>query len=268
VPDRNRLDGKVAVVTGASSGHGRAIALELARQGAVVFCLDLRKQALSKGFEDDIAVDTDDVIKGFGGQAEFIQADITRATDLDAAVDRAVKLHGHLDVWINNAGVFIRSASVVDETEDEFTKTITINLTGTWLGCKSAIRQMQSQDVNGRSRGKIVNIGSIAAVIGQPNLNSYSASKAAVHQMTRCLAIECAPLAINVNAVAPGYFPTAMNRVFWDDPDALAQVKKLHPWPEMGTPADVGAAVAFLASPGADWITGAVLPVDGGVLAK
>lgn len=268
MPDRNRLEGKVAAVTGASSGHGRAIALELACQGAAVSCLDLRKQALSQGFENDIAIDTDDVIKGFGGQAEFIQADITRAADLDGAVDRTVKRHGHLDIWVNNAGVFIRNASVVDETEDEFTKTIAINLTGTWLGCKSAVRQMQSQEINGRSRGKIVNIGSIAAVIGQPNLNSYSASKAAVHQMTRCLAIECAPLAINVNAVAPGYFPTAMNRVFWDDPESLAHVKKLHPWPEMGTPADVGTAVAFLASPDADWITGAVLPVDGGVLAK
>jgi NAD(P)-dependent dehydrogenase (short-subunit alcohol dehydrogenase family) len=89
-----------------------------------------------------------------------------------------------------------------------------------------------------------------------------------VHNLTRALAIECAPLKINVNAIAPGYFPTAMNRGFWEDPEALAGIRQFHPWPELGDPADVGAAVAFLASDAAQWITGAILPVDGGVLAK
>jgi NAD(P)-dependent dehydrogenase (short-subunit alcohol dehydrogenase family) len=161
-----RLQNRAAVVTGSSSGHGRAIALRLAREGATVVCLDVRKSALTEGFEEDIDVDTDAVIQGHGGHAEFIETDVT-----------------------------------------------------------------------------------------------------AVHNLTKALAIECAPSAINVNAIAPGYFPTAMNRVFWDNPDALAGVKELHPLP-LGTPDDIAAAVAFLASDDAAFITGTILPVDGGVLAK
>jgi hypothetical protein len=263
-----RSSGKVAVVTGASSGHGRAIALALARDGAAVVCADLRKAALPHGFEDDIGTDTDDLVRGRGGKAAFIVADVTRAADLDAAAALAVAQFGRLDIWVNNAGIFMGLASVVDETEEQFARTVAVNLTGTWLGCKAAVRQMRGQDPAGRSRGKIVNIGSIAGEIGQTNIGGYSASKGAVHNLTRNLAIECAPLAINVNAVAPGYFPTAMNRAFWDDPASLAHIRQFHPWPEMGTPADIGAAVAFLASADADWITGAILPVDGGVLAK
>jgi NAD(P)-dependent dehydrogenase (short-subunit alcohol dehydrogenase family) len=263
-----RLAGKVAAVTGSSSGHGRAIALALAQDGASVVCSDLRKSALPHGFDAQIDVDTDQLILSAGGQADFVQANVTAAADVEAVVARAVEHFGRLDVWVNNAGIFNGVASIIDETEEGLVKTLQVNLIGTWLGCKAAIRQMREQDVRGRSRGKIINIGSIAAEIGQPDLAGYSASKAAVHHLTRCLAIECAPLAININAIAPGYFATAMNRSFFDDPKAVEHIKQLHPWPELGTPADIGAAVAFLASDDAGWITGAILPVDGGVLAK
>lgn len=127
---------------------------------------------------------------------------------------------------------------------------------------------MRNQQIQGRSRGRIVNIGSIAGAIGQADLGAYSASKGAVHNLTRALAIECAPLQINVNAVAPGYFATAMNRGFFEDPEAVKQIRDFHPWPELGTPADIGAAVTFLASEDAAWITGSILPVDGGVIAR
>jgi NAD(P)-dependent dehydrogenase (short-subunit alcohol dehydrogenase family) len=262
------LVGRVAAVTGSSSGHGRAIARALAAAGAAVVCSDLRREPLPAGFEEDIDQTTDEVIVAGGGQASFVRADVTVAAELDAVAREATSQFGRLDIWVNNAGIFVRNASVVDETEEEFDRTLAVNLKGTWLGCKAALRAMREQEPVGPARGRIINIGSIAGDIGQADLGSYSASKGAVHNLTRALAIECAPLKINVNAIAPGYFPTAMNRGFWEDPEALAGIRQFHPWPELGDPADVGAAVAFLASDAAQWITGAILPVDGGVLAK
>lgn len=262
-----RLQHRVAVVTGSSSGHGRAIALRLAREGATVMCLDVRRSALPQGFEEDIGVDTDEVIRAHGGVAEFVEADVTSGAALQLAVDRTVEAFGRVDVWINNAGVFLGLTSVLDETEQNFDRTVEINLKGTWLGCRAALSRMRRQDVEGRSRGRIVNVGSIAGEIGQADIGAYSASKGAVHNLTRALAIECAPAQINVNAIAPGYFPTAMNRAFWDDPESLAGVQALHPLP-LGTPDDIAAAAAFLASDDAAFITGVILPVDGGVLAK
>jgi NAD(P)-dependent dehydrogenase (short-subunit alcohol dehydrogenase family) len=262
-----RLAHRVAIVTGSSSGHGRAIALRLAREGAAVICLDVRKSALPQGFEEDIDVDTDELIRSGGGLAEFVETDVTSAAALDRAADRAVEAFGRLDVWVNNAGVFLGLRSLLDETEQGFDRTVEINLKGTWLGCRAAVSRMRAQDIQGRSRGRIVNVGSIAGEIGQADIGAYSASKGAVHNLTRALAIECAPSLINVNAIAPGYFPTAMNRAFWDDPEALAGVEALHPLP-LGTPEDIAAAAAFLASDDAAFITGTILPVDGGVLAK
>jgi NAD(P)-dependent dehydrogenase (short-subunit alcohol dehydrogenase family) len=261
------LDGRVALVTGSSSGHGRAIALRLAAEGAAVVCLDVRKSALPAGFEDDIDVDTDDVIRDGGGRAEYVEADITSGAALEDAADRAVSSFGRLDVWVNNAGVFLGLTSLLDENEERFDQTVEVNLKGTWLGCRVAVARMRDQEVIGRSRGRVVNVGSIAGEIGQADIGAYSASKGAVHNLTRALAIECAPALINVNAIAPGYFPTAMNRAFWDDPASLAAVEELHPLP-LGTPDDIAAAAAFLASDDAAFITGAILPVDGGVLAK
>lgn len=262
-----RLLDRVAVVTGSSSGHGRAIAFRLAREGAAVLCLDLRRSALPDGFEPDIDVDTDSVIESHGGRAEFVETDVTSAQALESAADRAVEAFGRIDVWINNAGTFMGLASIDQETDDQFDRTVEINLKGTWLGCRAAASRIRTQEVQGRSRGRIVNIGSIAGEFGQADICGYASSKGAVHNLTRNLAIELAPLQVNVNAVAPGYFPTAMNRAFWDDPETLAGVEALHPLP-LGVPDDVAAAVAFFASDDAAFITGAVLPVDGGVLAR
>lgn len=230
-------------------------------------CVDLRKSALPSGFEPDIEVDTDDVILQSGGRAEYVEADVTCSSALKRAAARTVELFGRLDVWVNNAGTFMGLNSLLDEREETFDLTLAVNLKGTWFGCRAAVAQMSQQELEGRSRGRIVNIGSIAGEIGQANISAYSASKGAVHNLTRALAIECAPLQINVNAVAPGYFPTAMNRLFWDDPETLDAVRALHPLP-LGTPSDIAAAVAYLASDDAAFVTGVILPVDGGVLAK
>lgn len=263
----SELTDHAAVVTGSSSGHGRAIALALADAGASVVCFDLRKQAAPNGYEPDIDIDTDDLIRRRGGKAEFLQADVTELDDHMAAARLSVEAFGRVDVYVNNAGAFLGNYSIVDEPVEVWERTLKINLTGTWLGCKAAVTFMRTQEPLGRSRGKIVNVGSIAGAIGQADLGSYSASKGAVHNLTRALAIECAPLRINVNAIAPGYFPTAMNRAAFDDPDTFAKVLAMHPWPELGVPGDVASAVRFLGSDAADWITGTILPVDGGFTA-
>lgn len=260
------LDGSVAVVTGASSGHGRAIAVRLAEEGAAVVCVDLRPAPRPDGFEEDLDVTTEELIAGGGGRAEYFEADVTDEEALRAAADRAVESFGRLDVWVNNAGVFLGLVPLLEESREQYQRTLEVNLEGTWNGCRAAVARMREQEPRGRSRGRIVNVGSIAGECGQADIGSYSASKGAVHNLTRALAIELAPHLINVNAIAPGYFPTGMNRAFWDDPESLAAVEELHPLP-LGVPDDIAAGTAFLASEDAAFITGVVLPIDGGVLA-
>lgn len=262
----HRFEDKVAVVTGSSSGHGRAIALRLAREGAALVCVDLRKEPLAGGFEADL-LDTDDVIRKNGGRAIFVRADVTSPDELTAVGDATMSEFGRMDLWVNNAGVSLGFASILDESDEQFERTMDINLKGTWNGAREAARRMVGREPDGRVRGRIVNIGSIAGSIGQKDLGGYSASKGAVHNLTWNLAVELADSLITVNAVAPGYFPTAMNRTLWDDPEALAAVQALHPLP-LGVPEDIAAAVAFLGSADADFITGAILPVDGGMAAK
>lgn len=261
------LAGQSAVVTGASSGHGRAIAVRLAQEGTSVLCADVRRSPRPDGFEEDLDLSTDELIRARGGMAEYAEADVTSEHALRAVAARAVEAFGRLDTWVNNAGVFLGLASVLNETVEHYERTIDVNLRGTWLGCRAAVAQMREQEPRGRSRGRIINIGSIAGEFGQADITAYSASKAGVHSLTRALAIECAPALINVNAIAPGYFATGMNRPFWDDSEALAAVEALHPLP-LGTPEDIAAGVAFLASDDAAFITGALLPIDGGVLAR
>lgn len=261
------IDGQVAVVTGASSGHGRAIALRLAEEGAAVICTDLRPEPRSDGFEEDLEVATHELIADRGGSAEFARADVTSEEELRAVADLAVERFGRLDAWVNNAGVFLGLAPLLEEDPVQYRRTLEVNLDGTWNGCRAAVAKMRGQDPRGRSRGRIVNIGSIAGEFGQADIGGYSASKGAVHNLTRALAIELAPELVNVNAIAPGYFPTGMNRSFWDDPEALAGVESLHPLP-LGVPDDIAAGVAFLASEDAAFVTGVVLPIDGGVLAR
>lgn len=260
------LTGRTAIVTGASSGHGRAIALELAARGAYVVCSDLQHEP-RPGLNTDQGLPTDELIRERGGQSVFARADVASSEDLEAAVTTAVDQWGRLDIMINNAGIFTGLASIVDETEEAWARTIDINLSGVWRGCRAAIRQMSNQEPVGGLRGRIVNTGSVAGMMGQPDITPYSTAKGGVINLTRALAAEWAREQIIVNTVSPGYTRTAMNEYVLADPERERAVAERHPMGVIGTPEDIAYATAFLASDQARWITGVNLPVDAGLTA-
>jgi NAD(P)-dependent dehydrogenase (short-subunit alcohol dehydrogenase family) len=259
-----RLLDKTAIVTGSSSGNGRAIALALAAEGASVVCSDVRRQAREGGYEGDILVPTDDVIRANGGKAEYIEADAASYSAVENLVAAAVSSFGRLDVMVNNAGIFTGLHTIVDETEDEYDRTMAVNAKSVWLGCKFAIRQMLSQEPVDGSRGRIVNIASIGGLVGLAAEPAYCAAKGAVVNLTRQLAVDFAPERINVNAICPGFLATAMVRPFLDDPELNKVLHDKSPWPELGTAQDVAKAAVFLSTTEARWATGTLLTVDGG----
>lgn len=262
------VENRIAIVTGASSGNGRAIALRLADDGAVVVCSDLRPDALPGGYDVDAAVPTHELILKRGGRASYVQADASSAADVSGLVDAAVAEHGRLDVMVNNAGIFTGLCTIVDEREEDFDRTVAVNLKGVWLGSKYAITQFLKQDLQGHSRGKVINIASIGGLVGLAQEPGYCASKGAVVNLTRQLALDFAPQQINVTAVCPGFLATAMVRPFLDDPTLNAALHAQSPWPNLGTADDVAKAVAFLASDESRWMSGSMLTVDGGFTAR
>jgi NAD(P)-dependent dehydrogenase (short-subunit alcohol dehydrogenase family) len=263
VTPQGRLSGRVAVVTGASSGNGRTTALALAAEGAAVVCSDLRPERLAEGFEDAESLPTHEQIVASGGAATYQRANVTSPEQMNELGEHAVQAHGRIDVWVNNAGI-VKPSPIETMAIEDFNKELAVDLTGTWLGCKVATRAMRRQERIGRSAGHIINLGSIAGSFGNANITAYAAAKGAVHAMTRALATELGPDAINVNAVLPGFLPTAMNRAFHDVPELWSAIQASTVLPHPGRPEDIAAAIVFLASEDAAWITGALLPVDGG----
>jgi NAD(P)-dependent dehydrogenase (short-subunit alcohol dehydrogenase family) len=268
-----KLEGRIAVVTGSSSGNGRAISIALAREGAHVVCSDLKKKALPGGYEKDLEVDTDAVINQKGGKATFVAADASKAADVQNVIDDAVKTFGRLDIMVNNAGVFTGLHSILDETEEQYDFTMNVNAKGVWLGCKYAITQFMKQEpirssTGAELRGRIVNIASIGGLVGLALEPAYCASKGAVVNLTRELAIDFAPERINVNAICPGFLATAMVRSFLEKEDTNKLLHDLTPWPRVGTAEDVARAAVFLASDDAEWMTGSMLTVDGAFTAR
>jgi NAD(P)-dependent dehydrogenase (short-subunit alcohol dehydrogenase family) len=264
-----RLDGRVVVVTGASSGNGRAIALALADDGARVVCSDLVKglQADARDTDPWPDTDTDDLVRERGGEASFQMADVAVEAEVEALARHAVERFGRIDGWVNNAGI-ATVAGIVEHSVADFRRVLDVNVLGVWLGTRAAVRQFRRQERTGRSLGRVVTVGSIAGEFGQGHVGAYAASKGAVAALTRDLAVELAPEFVNVNVIAPGYFnETAANRVFRENDELGRHVESYHPWPEMAPSSDLGRAVSFLLSDDAAWITGATLPVDGGLLA-
>jgi NAD(P)-dependent dehydrogenase (short-subunit alcohol dehydrogenase family) len=252
--------GKVALVTGSSSGVGRAIARLLGYRGAAVVCCDLQEAPVEGGFDTEPSLTTVEVISRDGGRAAFASTDVSSDADVAGAIEFAVVQYGRLDVQVNNAGVWPGFATIVEEPEDAVDRVLAINLRGAYLGCKHAITQMRRQGEGGR----IVNIASIAGLVGLEREPIYSASKAALIGLTRQMAVDFGPEGIAVNAVCPGFLATALSReTLGKNPE-----HNLTPWPRMGTGDDAAEATVFLASDAAAFINGAVLAVDGGYTAR
>jgi NAD(P)-dependent dehydrogenase (short-subunit alcohol dehydrogenase family) len=251
---RDMFVGKVALVTGAGSGIGRAAALAFAREGARVIVADVTVDA---GQETVRAIGAHD------GEALFVQADVSVAGDVSAMVERAVTTYGRLDCAFNNAGIEGEMATTAECSEENWDRTIAINLKGVWLCMKHEIPHMLEQ-----GGGAIVNCASIAGLVGFPNLPAYTASKGGIVQLTRTAALEYAQSGIRVNALCPGVIHTPMvDRITDRDPETEAQFTALEPIGRMGTPEEMAEAAIWLCSDAASFITGHPLVADGGLVA-
>ena len=249
-------------MTGSSSGIGRAIALRLAGDGFWVLLADVRRDPLTGGEP------TDELITASGGDCEFIQADVARPADCEQLVARSVARTSGLDVLVNNAVLAgAHSKPLLETGDDDFDAIISVNLRGPFMLCRAAVRQMLTQPLRGDARGRIVNITSQHGMVGAPGHSAYAVSKGGLVQLTRQIAVEHGRDGIICNAVAPGKIVTGAAGDLSQDPDGAAYVRSRTPFGRLGEPQDVAAAVAFLASDAASYISGINLMVDGGWMA-
>lgn len=246
------LKGKTALVTGAGRGLGRGMALGLAEAGANV--------VLAGRTPDTLAAVAREV-EEMSGTAAVAVADVTNPADQDALVRTALDRFDRLDVLVNNAGTTFRTPSE-DYPAAEWDRVMNVNLKGPFQLLQKVGRAMIAQ-----GGGSIINVGSLIAVIGMPNIPAYAASKAGIEELTRCLAVEWAKHRIRVNAVTPGYFRTDMTAGLDQDPDRGPKIAMRIPMKRWGEPADLKGVTVFLASDASAYITGVSIPVDGGWLA-
>lgn len=249
------LTGKVALVTGGGSGIGRAAALIFAREGARVAVADYAVE----GGEETVRA-----IEGAGGEAVFIRADVSKTADVKAMIRKVVDMWGRLDCANNNAGIEGTPAPLADCSEENWDRTININLKGVFLCMKYEIPQMLKQ-----GGGAIVNTSSVAGLVGFRRLPAYVASKFGIVGLTKAAALDYAQAGIRINAVCPGVIRTPMvERLTGGDPQAEAQLAAGEPVGRLGAPEEVGEAIVWLCSDAASFVTGHAMAVDGGWVAQ
>ena len=244
------LSGQTAIVTGASQGLGREMAIALGAAGARVACVARNEEKLNA---------TVAAIKEAGGDGEAMASDVGNTDSVQKIADKVAEDWGRLDIVVNNAGI-TRDTLLPVMSDEQWDDVIATNLRGTFLFSRAASRVMMKQRY-----GRIINIASVSGLIGNPGQTNYSASKAGMIGLTRSLAKELAKRKVTVNAVAPGFIESDMTQALGDT--VLGEVKKRIPARRIGTADDVSACVLFLASPAASYITGQVLTVDGGMTA-
>jgi meso-butanediol dehydrogenase/(S,S)-butanediol dehydrogenase/diacetyl reductase len=250
--DTERMKDKVALVTGAASGIGRATAERLAAEGAQVICCDLDGEASEAAAKD---------VRAAGGTALALTCDVARSDDCNAAVAETIREAGRVDVVANVAGIGIYRHAT-DYTDDEWCRVIEVNLTGTFFMCRAALPHLIE------SRGNIVNVASTAGVAGTPYGAAYSASKGGVVTLTKTLAIEFGRRGVRTNCVCPGAVDTPLLRSYevpgGVEPELMARLQFL---PTLGQPSEIAALIAYLAGDEARYINGAAVSIDGGQVA-
>lgn len=256
----NLLLGKVAIVTGASSGIGRAIAASFAAEGAAVVIADIVAEPIEGGES------TLDLIRKSGGAATFEKTDVGRWEDIDRLVSTTVQRHGRLDVMVNNAAIF-SGTPLLETTLAQWEQVMAVNLTGMFHGCKRAVQQMLTQEPRNEVRGRLINLGSQQGIVTAPHDTPYGVSKAGAIYLTKQIAVDYAKDWIVCNCISPGKIVTGQPGSP-SDPARLENAHRRTPWPRLGRPQDIANAAVFLASDRATYITGSNLVVDGGWLAR
>lgn len=253
------LGGQKAIVTGSSSGIGRAVAIALAQAGADVAINYAHDE---KGGEEAAAE-----VTRTGAQALVLRADVSREDDVQQMFQRVIAEWGTVDIVVSNSGIQ-KDAPLVDMTLDQWRRVLEVNLTGQFLCAREAVREFRRRGVRpdvSVSAGKIICMSSVHDVIPWAGHVNYAASKGGIDMMMKSIAQEVAPMRIRVNAIAPGAIRTPINAPAWNTPEAYAELKKLIPYGRIGEPEEIGRAVAWLASDQADYLTGTTLYIDGGM---
>ncbi|SDQ26033.1 SDR family NAD(P)-dependent oxidoreductase [Natronobacterium texcoconense] len=249
------VEDDVAVITGAASGIGRTTAQTFAEHGASVVVADV---------DEDGGTDTVERIEENGGEATFVQTDVSDPEDVQAMIETALEEYGGIDVLYNNAAIEGPVSRLHEYDDEAFEQVIDVNLKGVWYGMKYGVEAMRAD-----GGGKIISASSIGGEVAVPQYSGYGAAKAAVSHLTKYVAIEYADEGIRANAIAPGIVRTEMiERVIEENPEMEAQFRETEPMPGLADPEEIANAVLFLGSDLSSRVTGVTLPVEGGYLAQ